>query len=240
MKRGPKQEVNTLQARTGDRRCRFSSERIPILIVDLTHPVISGMPVYPGDTIPFFTPLTEYDRDGYLAHELILGTHTGTHIDVPLHYLLDGQPVERRKVLDACVGTARVIDAIHAASSGEIIYKDIESQLDGIGRGDRLLFATGWSSRYDSPEFFTHFPNISVDIAVWCAEHEIALIGVDAPSLHRTDSDTVHRVFLSAGIVIAESLANLATIAGKTVFFSAAPLSLQGLDGSPVRAYAIV
>ncbi len=210
------------------------------MVIDLTHPIYSGMPVYPGDGVPSFARRTAYDREGYLVHDLFMGTHTGTHIDAPIHYLHGGASVERQSVLDACVGPARVIDAIHAASSGEIALGDIEAQLVGIGSGDRILLATGWSARYGDPGFFTEFPSISPDVALWCAERKIALLGVEAPSLHRTDSDAVHRIILSAGIVVAESLANLAPIAGKSVFFSAAPLALSGLDGSPVRAYAII
>lgn len=210
------------------------------MIVDLTHTITPGMPVYPGDRIPSFTERAGYGREGYLVHDIVMGTHTGTHIDAPVHYLHDGISVERQPVLDACAGPARVIDAIDAAKSGEITVEDIEARLDGIGRGDRILLATGWSARYGTPGFFTDFPSVSPELATWCAERKIALLGVESPSLNRSIDDTVHEIILSAGIVIVESLANLAPIAGKSVFFSAAPLALSGLDGSPVRAYAVI
>lgn len=210
------------------------------MIIDLTHPITSGMPVYPGDRIPSFTVRTGYDREGYLVHDIVMGTHTGTHIDAPVHYLRDGISVGRQPVLDACVGPAQVIDAIDASKSGEITVEDIEARLDGIGRGDRILLATGWSARYGSPGFFSDFPSLSPELATWFAERKIALLGVETPSLSRSDSDTVHKLILSAGTIIVESLANLAPIAGKRVFFSAAPLALSGLDGSPVRAYAVL
>jgi kynurenine formamidase len=215
-------------------------KRIPLMILDLTHPIIPGMPVYPGDRIPSFTERAGYGREGYLVHDIAMSTHTGTHIDAPVHYLHDGIAVDRQPVLDACVGPARVIDAIDTAKSGEITVEGIEALLDGIGQGDRILLATGWSARYGSPGFFSDFPSVSAELATWCAERKIALLGVETPSLSRSDSDTTHRIILSAGIVIVESLANLSPIAGKSVFFSAAPLALSGLDGSPVRAYAVI
>jgi len=53
-------------------------------IYDVSSPLYSGMPVYPGDP--------EFEREEISAGDavisrLTLSTHTGTHIDAPSHYL---------------------------------------------------------------------------------------------------------------------------------------------------------
>ena len=51
----------------------------------------------------------------------------------------------------------------------------------------------------------------------------------------------VHKTLLKEGITIIENLSsNLKFLADKKVFFVAAPLKLRGLDGSPVRAFAVI
>jgi len=209
-------------------------------LVDLSHPIRPGMPVYPGDPETRFHRHADYDPDGCLVHSVALGTHAGTHLDAPAHWLRNGATVDSPSILMACVGPAKALDVTRTEEPGLIAPRDLKDAGNGIGEGDRILLATGWSERFGRPGFFEGYPSVSEELAEWFARRRIALLGVETPSLHRTSGDAVHTILLSAGIVIVENLANLKHIAGKTVFFSAAPLALAGLDGSPVRAYAVV
>ena len=209
------------------------------MLVDLTHPVYPGMPVYPGDSEVDFETEHSYDSAGYRVTEVTLNTHAGTHIDAPSHYSADGITVDADAILSACVGTAIVVDIGNRPAGAEITPPDLGSALNSVGEGDRLLLASGWSGMFGSEGFFGDFPSISKELALTLAGRSIALIGVETPSLHTEYDETIHRILLSAGIVIVESLANLRLLGEGRVFFSAAPLRLKGLDGSPVRAYGI-
>jgi len=210
------------------------------MIIDLSHSLFSGMPVYPGDPETVFTPSSFHEREGFSVYSLRLGSHAGTHIDSPVHFLPGGMAADDPRVLEACIGPAIVCDAACVHESGEITLSDMEIPLENISPGERILIATGWSERYGMDGFHDRFPSVSKQLAEQLIEWKITLLGVETPSLHASKSAEIHTMLLSAGIVIVENLANLRCIAGKRVFFSAAPLKLRGIDGSPVRAYAVI
>lgn len=60
------------------------------MIYDLTRILVSGMPVYPGD------PEVQIVAGGappWRVSALHLGSHSGTHVDAPLHYFADGRGI---------------------------------------------------------------------------------------------------------------------------------------------------
>ncbi len=59
-------------------------------MIDLTIPIFSGMKVYPGDPEVCIKPLFSYGKEGYVISQMNLGSHTGTHLDVPSHMIKDG------------------------------------------------------------------------------------------------------------------------------------------------------
>ncbi|MHB9030342.1 MAG: cyclase family protein [Candidatus Latescibacterota bacterium] len=210
------------------------------MIVDLSQPIYHGMPVYPGDPEAVIIPAGSYDREGYILHSITFGSHAGTHVDAPLHFVKGGTAVDAPSVLEACIGSALVCDVTHVSAQTEITPDDLGASLERITPGDRVLLATGWSERLGREEYYTGFPGVSSDLAMLLSERDIALLGVESPSLHRTLSDIIHKQLFAAGIVVVENLSNLRQLAGRRVFFSAAPLKLQGLEGSPARAYAVL
>ncbi|MFA6471503.1 MAG: cyclase family protein [Candidatus Latescibacterota bacterium] len=210
------------------------------MIIDLSHPFYSGMPVYPGDSETIITQHNTFDREGFSVHTLFICSHAGTHIDAPFHFFPHGKTVDTQSVLDACIGSARVLDATSVSSGAEIFPGDIGISPESITPGERILIATGWSERFEESDYFEGYPSISMELVTLFIERGITLLGVETPSLHLSRSDEIHKKLLDAGIVIVENLVNLSQLAGKSIFFSAAPLKLLGLDGSPVRAYAII
>ena len=91
-------------------------------VIDLTHTIESGMPVYPGPEPPILEPANTYDRDGFRETKLSMYSHTGTHMDPPAHLFRD------RTTLDAFppeqfIGKALVIDCT-SLKEGEPITMD--------------------------------------------------------------------------------------------------------------------
>jgi len=208
-----------------------------LMIVDLTLTVRPGMPVYPGDTSVSFSPVHTHERNGCRVTGVTLGTHTGTHIDAPFHMRENGETVETAGILEACVGTAIVVSPFHGNADRLITPHNLGDVPDNLPENGRLLVATGWDERFGSGEYYSGYPAISIELAESLARKGIVLLGLDTPSPDAGDDDRAHRILCDAGIVIVECLANLTRLSAGTVFFSAAPLRLEGLDGSPVRAW---
>lgn len=195
-------------------------------IVDLTRPLEARMPVYPGDPPVEFAPHADLAADGYRVARVEFGTHTGTHLDAPAHFLSEGAGVDALP-LAQLVGPATVLPP---PDGGETY---------SFAAGDRLLVASGWSERWGDPDYFEVFPGLPETFIQALEVAPVALIGLETPSLHpdhEIDAD-YHRRLLGAGIVIVENLMGLRGLPPQ-VEFVALPLPLRDLDGAPCRAIA--
>ena len=110
--------------------------------------------------------------------------------------------------------------------------------------GESLLLHTGWSRHVNNPQHYRdNFPRIADDLAHWCAEKEVNVLGVEPPSVadvnNKDELTRIHKILLGANITIVEGLANLEALTQERVFFVAAPLKIEGGDGCPCRAFAI-
>ena len=202
---------------------QFPSGRV---LRDLTRPLSPGTPVYPGDPSIRFRAHAEYADHGYRVTELTLGTHAGTHLDAPAHFLPAGAGVEALP-LTALIGPARVADLADPVLT--------------VTPGERLLLKSGWSARWGEPEYFEQFPGLPEPLAERLAAAPAALVGLETPSLHPdADTDTrLHRLLLAAGVVIVENLVGLSDLPDQ-IDLLALPLPLLGLDGSPCRVIALL
>lgn len=193
-------------------------------IFDLTRRMAPGMPVYPGDPPVEFHGAAHLGTDGFRVTRLVLGTHAGTHLDAPAHFLEAGCGVDSLS-LEALVGPARVI---------QLPFEPL-----WVEPGERVLVASGWSDHWEAPGYFEGFPGLPPELVEALAAAPAALVGLETPSLHPDHAlDTrYHHRLLEAGVVIVENLIGLARLPSH-VFLAALPLPLRGLDGSPCRVIA--
>ena len=205
-------------------------------VVDLT------LTMHPGMRGVDFEIRSTIDDKGWNTKWLHLYSHAGTHMDAPYHFIAQGETLDNL-VLEKCIGPAQVIDLSFVGPGDLITVEHLMPYADKIGPGARLLLKTGWSTRADTPEYRDQLPRVSLPLAEWLAEREIALLGVETPAVaainNKEELVTVHQALLRAGIVIVEGLANLDALQQEQVTFIALPLKLEGGDGSPVRAVAI-
>ncbi len=182
------------------------------------------------------------ERDGWNARMLHLYSHGGTHLDAPRHYLPGGETIEKI-ALERCMVPAWVANVAGLEPRALITVEHVQALADRIQPGDGLLLRTGWSARMDQPDYRTHAPRVSLELARWCVERKLSLLGVEPPALADVQNieelSAVHRVLLEAGILVVEGLTNLGAIGREKVWFVAVPLKLFEGDGSPVRAFAI-
>ncbi len=192
-------------------------------IYDVTRALSDDVIIYPGDIVPRFR---EIDTGQYRVTDMTLGSHTGTHIDAPSHYIEGGQTVDRIP-LDRLTGPARVLDC---SDVEEFITPD---RIFGRLKGARALLLKTWFS--EMQEFDPGYPALSIEAADLVAGAGITCIGTDAPSIESYRGDgSVHRRLLGCGTVILELL-DLSGVPEGEYFMAALPLRLRGLDGSPAR-----
>ncbi|MBP7411224.1 MAG: cyclase family protein [Methanoculleus sp.] len=195
-----------------------------MMIYDITRDLSADAILYPGDIRPRFR---EIDNGQYRVTEMTIGTHSGTHIDAPSHYLEGGRTVDQIP-LDVLAGSARVLDC-----------SDVETvigpgSLAGRLRGVRTLLLKTWFSRRE--QFDPGYPALSLEAADLIVEAGITCLGTDAPSIEAFSGDgSVHRRLLGGGTVVLELL-DLAAVPEGDYHMVALPMRLAGADGSPVRA----
>jgi arylformamidase len=192
-------------------------------IIDITRPLSENILIYPGDIAPVFR---QTNHGPYLITDLHLSTHTGTHIDAPVHYLKTGDTIDTIP-LSHIMGTCRVLDVTRAGTS--ITANHLKGRLDGI---DRLLLKTSFSG---TDRFEENYPSLTADAARLITFCNIKCVGIDSPSIESYECDgTVHRELLSRGCIIIELL-DLSPVEEGDYILVALPLRFTGLDGSPAR-----
>lgn len=206
-------------------------------IFDLTHEISNDMPVFPGDMAPLITPRCEHDKDGVQELELNLTTHTGTHVDCPLH-LFKGSRSLLATDINSFFGRAAAIDC--SGMKEVITLNFVQKYNKEIEKADFLLFYTGYDAWWGSDQYFRNFPILTEEAARYLTNFKIKGVGFDTISADRIDSVElpVHRIFLQKDILIIENLKGLKDILYQKFYFSCFPLKVMDGDGSPVRAVA--
>jgi arylformamidase len=183
------------------------------------------------------------EREGWNARTLHLYSHAGTHMDAQTHFAagpgtIDVTPLER------CAGWAWVVDLDTIADKTLITVAHLGEVASKFAPDDSLLLRTGWSRHVENPAHYRdEFPRISEELARWCVEHRVKVLGVEPPSVADVNNPVeltlIHKILLGANITLVEGLTNLGNLSEARVFFVAAPLKIEGGDGCPCRAFAI-
>jgi arylformamidase len=192
-------------------------------------------PVYEGNAPLRFEFVQDMRKgDAVTLSAYSLGAHSGTHIDAPMHFLVNGASIDKLS-LEALIGPARVLDipdnvqAIDAAELNRHSWKGAE----------RVLFRTrsarqGWMS---SPSFHHDFAYIAPDAAQLLADAGVRLVGIDYLSAEQfgAPAPRTHRILLGKGIPIVEGLA-LETVSAGDYDLIVLPMKVAGHEGAPARA----
>src|SRR5688572_3679698 len=190
-----------------------------------------------------FEQLHTVSEHGWNSRTLHLYSHAGTHMDAPLHFAAGDGTVDRIP-LEHCIVPAWVIDLTGTKPKELITVGHLGGIADKVRPNDGLLLRTGWSKHVDQPQYYRdNFPRISRELAEWCVEQRVRLLGIEPPSVADVNSleelTLIHRILLSKSIVIVEGLTNLDALQQEHVLFCAVPLKIEGGDGSPCRAFAL-
>lgn len=210
--------------------------------VDLTHKLtedLSRSPAFPKPTIRQIIKMPESSAN---VTEIQMVCHHGTHVDAPRHFMLDG-PAFDEIPLDRLYGPA-VVWRIEKGAFGVITPDDFEAARPKLQPGDMLLLDTGWAQHVNTDKYEDH-ASLSPEAAQWLVDHQVKLLGIDCstPDLtaHKRPEGfdwPVHQILLSRGVLIAEHLTNLRSLANRRVEAMFLALPIVGSDGGPARVLA--
>src|SRR5688572_27368996 len=143
-------------------------------LIDITVPLDSNLPVYPGNTPFTLEPIKRIARgDSSNVSTLHMSAHAGTHVDAPRHFLDDGGGVDALPIELLC-GRARVVEI----TSRRGIGPDDLSESD-LSEDIRLLIKTHNSRLWGSAEFRTDYIGMTEAGARYLVERGVKVLGVD-------------------------------------------------------------
>ena len=200
-------------------------------LIDVTLPLSSALRSFPGDP-PF--RLEPYHRmaDGapFNVAQLTTGTHAGTHVDAPAHFVRGGATVDQLP-LEILLGKARVVDvpAVDTIGRQDLEKADLRDDI-------RVLIKTRMSSQPKGAPRHEESVSLSEDAATYLVQAGIKLVGFDDLSIDARDSSDfkAHQVLLGAGVIVVEGL-DLAQVEPGDYDMTCLPLRLVAAEGAPAR-----
>lgn len=174
--------------------------------VDVTRMITNSTEVWPGDPVIRIEKVGNQDPLAPLVSSVSFGTHTGTHMDFPLHMHIDLPAPSLDRLIGEC-----------AVYEGLCLHRLLS---DGKPVSERVLIKKAALAAND---------------AELLIEMGVKLVGVEQQSIDEGSSLLVHRLLLSAGVAVIEGLL-LDGVEEGPAFLIALPLSMEAADGAPVRA----
>jgi len=207
-------------------------------ILDISVPVSSELPVWPGDPRIVLEQFRAISRGNTSTDSrLVCSVHSGTHVDAPGHFIENGATVEQL-ALDVLIGKATVIELLNA----DIITPEILDAQTIPAETRRLLFKTKNSALWSDPghQFNPDFVALTSAAADWIVRKAIRLVGIDYLSIQifKDEAPLTHRILLEAGVVILEGI-DLQNVRPGIYQLICLPMKLDGIEGAPARAVLI-
>jgi len=211
-------------------------------IIDLSYTINSGMMVYPGTERPVFQWLGRANSEGFNLTRFSMITHTGTHLDAPKHFVEDGIGIDEVP-LEKLFGKANIFRFKEELNGQEITLDNVISSGFQMEENQIFILETGIERYAETSKYNELYPYPTKELVEWFINKKIKAYMTDATAVDPVGSkdSMYHHMILGAGIPIVENLKNLSLIPkGKEFFISALPIKLEGRDGAPCRAVALL
>lgn len=216
--------------------------------IDLTLDIEEGMTTYPS---PWHPPteisiLGRHQVEGRMTRKVTMGSHSGTHVDAPLHFIPGATTIDQVP-LSTLIGPAKLINMSHKGPLETITKDDLVAAGIEINKGDRIVIRTDWTDHYYMCDFYTKYPSFSSNALEWLVECGIIFLGMDTPSpdsaqdkLVMGEVSPMHYILMKNNVIICEYLTNLREIKNPEFGLIALPLKIKGGDGFAARVVAVV
>jgi kynurenine formamidase len=214
-------------------------------LIDLSQPIFHQCPNCPAHPPVRVDLGATHEQHGWQLEVLTVASHTGSHVDAPLHKLAGGASLDDIP-LERFVGKALVVDLRDSAASRPINADLLRSRLRGPVTDRIVLLATGWGDRRAADDNW-HFrsPHLTVDGAEWLVAQGIRGVGIDHYSIAgaaEPNNARVHEVLLGAGAWVVEELRFPAEVfeLPQPMTFWSLPVNFQGFSGAFCRPVIVV
>lgn len=208
-------------------------------IIDLSFSIENGMPTcgLPWHEQVRLKQLGKIDDVGRNTHAITFGSHTGTHMDAPYHFIETGKTIDQMEVKGFC-GEISVADFTEVTEGYEVSKADVEK----LKISEKMLFAFGWYEKWKTEEYYTNFPYFSESAIDYMIEKGLKFLAMDTPSpdngnaIAVKDDSPNHKKLLKNDVIIVEYLNNTKEVLGNYKYeIFALPLKIADCDGSPCR-----
>lgn len=208
-------------------------------ILDLTHEITDGMPVYPGTEAPSLKQANTIEEHGFAEKLITMVSHTGTHMDAPAHIVTGRRTLSEIDINDLC-GKGCLIDLRNV--KGNITPEHLKPYETELRSAKIAVFWTGWDRFWGEEQYFADFPVMNEDAARFLISTGVKGVAVDVISMDSVDCFTldIHKVLFNAELFVAENLKGLERLSGKDFDIGIFPLKIRQGDGSPIRAVAFL
>ncbi|WP_269583966.1 cyclase family protein [Roseibium sp. Sym1] len=212
-------------------------------VVDLTLTLREGMTTFPV----YWHPLVEISQLGRLHYEkretrkLVLGTHTGTHMDAPRHFIVGGKTIDELDP-ELFVGECVLLNMTDFGPFTEVSKAEMEKRLAGR-TPRRLMLRFDWSDHINSEAYYSDHPYLSEECAQFLVDAGVKVLAMDTPmpdnpkNGRNSDNDSPnHYILLGKDVILVEYVTNLRALGDVDTFeLFVLPLKIHEGDGAPVR-----
>ncbi|MBI1859638.1 MAG: cyclase family protein [Deltaproteobacteria bacterium] len=212
----------------------------------LSYPLSPTTPAYGGGKRPQFEQVRSLEKgDSCNMLELLLTNHSGTHIDMPAHFIKSGPTVTQAPLDFWFTTNVGVMDLKRCPAPGQLLGSE-DLPLASISADcEALLLKTGWGGHrgenvyWQNPPGFQ--PELAADLRQQCPR--LRFFGFDLISLssfvNREEGRRAHRAFLGGDQPIhpIEDM-DLSALPAPIHSLLVSPFFLEGGDGAPVTVWA--
>ncbi len=177
-------------------------------LIDLSQPLYDNAPNCPVHPPVAFKRTADHPADGWRMEEIAMATHTGSHLDAPLHKIAGGRSIDALP-LETFVGPAHIADLRGLAADAPIGPDVLARALHGKIAGEIVLLATGWGDkRAKTDEWLRHSPFVDPAGARWLVGRGVRGVGIDHYSIGGSGplNAETHTILLGSGIWVVEEL----------------------------------
>lgn len=214
-------------------------------LIDLSQPMDDAGPNCPVHPPISIKRIADHPRDGWRMELLTLASHTGSHVDAPLHKIAGGRAIDEMP-LETFAGPARIADLRNSTADRAITAAVLQQALPATLTDTIVLLATGWGDRRaKTDEWLYHSPFLAPDGAQWLVDRKIRAVGIDHYSIGGSrdpDNTRTHEILLGAGLWVVEDLRfrpEVFALPQPLTFFSL-PINLKAHSGGFCRPVVVV
>jgi kynurenine formamidase len=209
-------------------------------LIDLSQPLYDDCPNCPAHPPVVSKVIADHPEDGWRMEHVSFASHTGSHLDAPLHKIAGGKSIDQLP-LETFLGEAFIFDLRDSKADRAIDGATLARVAGSRRLQDKIiLLATGWGDRRaKSEEWLRHSPFVNPDGAQWLVQQKVRGVGIDHYSIGGCGDENTrtHEILLGNEVWIVEELHFPAAAfdAPQPAKFWALPVNLTGFSGSFCR-----